>query len=176
MRWNDHPVNPNDPLGLNTYTYKPDIQAILQSGNLYVYGMNNPVRFTDPSGNLVGVDDAIIIIAVGGAFLVALTAALLADPNFQRALNAAITQIANDIDRVAKRIGQSFEQVSERLSNLAKGKGEPKDLERGMTRAQKELFSKEIHDYKRENGMPPDHNLPWDVLVALAEYARKYAK
>ena len=90
MRWNEHPVNPNDPLGLNTYTYKPDIQDIVQSGNLYVFGMNNPVRLKDPSGNLDGVDDAIIIIAVGGAFFVALTVAPLADLNFQRAVNTAI--------------------------------------------------------------------------------------
>jgi len=48
----------DDPLGLNKYTYKayrPDYNAIMQSGNLYVYGLNNPVRFFDPSG-LVSVD------------------------------------------------------------------------------------------------------------------------
>jgi len=32
--------NPQDPLGLKRYT--PNINAILQSGNLYLYGMNNP--------------------------------------------------------------------------------------------------------------------------------------
>ena len=37
-------------------------------------------------------------------------------------------------------------------------------------------MNREIHEYKREHGMPPDHNLPWEVLVALAEYARQYAK
>jgi len=40
--------NPRDPLGLNIYT--PDITAIMQSGNLYVYGVNNPVMFVDPTG------------------------------------------------------------------------------------------------------------------------------
>jgi hypothetical protein len=39
-----------DPLGLNAYTYSPDIQAIRQSGNLYVYCMNNPIAFVDPTG------------------------------------------------------------------------------------------------------------------------------
>ena len=41
--------NPRDPLGLNRYT--PDITAIRQSGNLYVYCMGNPIRFVDPTGN-----------------------------------------------------------------------------------------------------------------------------
>jgi len=40
--------NPQDPLGLNIYT--PDIHAIMQSSNLYVYCMNNPILFYDPDG------------------------------------------------------------------------------------------------------------------------------
>jgi len=43
--------NPQDPLGLNIYT--PDVTAIIQSGNLYVYCMNNPVMYVDPDGKLV---------------------------------------------------------------------------------------------------------------------------
>jgi len=52
VKWNERQGNPNDPLGLNTYTYKPDIHAIMQSGNLYAYCMNNPVMWIDPSGEL----------------------------------------------------------------------------------------------------------------------------
>lgn len=37
-------------LSLNKYTYMPNITAIRQSGNLYVYAMNNPLTFIDPSG------------------------------------------------------------------------------------------------------------------------------
>jgi len=39
-----------DALGLNVYTYSPDIFAIMQSGNLYGYCMGNPIFFIDPSG------------------------------------------------------------------------------------------------------------------------------
>ena len=40
----------DEPLSLNAYTYMPDVAAITQSGNLYVYGLNNPVMYRDPSG------------------------------------------------------------------------------------------------------------------------------
>jgi RHS repeat-associated protein len=42
-----------DALGINIYTYKPDINAVRQSANLYVYGLNNPIYYVDPSGDLV---------------------------------------------------------------------------------------------------------------------------
>jgi len=55
MIYGDNPRKINerqDALGLNIYTYAPDIEAIRQSGNLYVYCMNNPLMYVDPSGNL----------------------------------------------------------------------------------------------------------------------------
>ena len=46
-----HRINERqDPLGLNMYTMVPNIWAIMQAGNLYVYAGNNPVMFIDPSG------------------------------------------------------------------------------------------------------------------------------
>ena len=39
-----------DALGLSTCTYAPEISAIMQSGNLYVYCTNSPVMYSDPSG------------------------------------------------------------------------------------------------------------------------------
>jgi hypothetical protein len=37
-------------LGLKAYTYTPSIVSIMQSGNLYVYGVNNPIAFIDYNG------------------------------------------------------------------------------------------------------------------------------
>jgi RHS repeat-associated protein len=41
-----------------------------QSYNRYTYCNNNPLKYTDPSGNLFGIDDAVFIVAavVGGTF------------------------------------------------------------------------------------------------------------
>ena len=39
-----------DALGLSTCTYAPEISAIMQSGNLYVYCVGNPLTYCDPSG------------------------------------------------------------------------------------------------------------------------------
>ena len=42
-----------DKLGLKSYSYAPQITAVMQSGNLYVYGVNNPVAYVDTTGNFV---------------------------------------------------------------------------------------------------------------------------
>jgi len=43
-----------DSQGLHTYTMVPDVWAIIQSGNLYMYVMHNPVRFIDLDGLAAG--------------------------------------------------------------------------------------------------------------------------
>ncbi len=42
-----------DALGLTYTSYAPQIFAIQQSGNLYVYCIGNPVDFADPSGQII---------------------------------------------------------------------------------------------------------------------------
>ena len=56
MIYGDNPQKINereDKLGLKTYSYAPQISAIVQSGNLYVYGINNPVAYSDRTGNVI---------------------------------------------------------------------------------------------------------------------------
>ena len=53
MIYGDNPQKINergDALGLKAYSYVPQLSAVMQSGNLYVYGINNPVGYVDPTG------------------------------------------------------------------------------------------------------------------------------
>ena len=80
MVYGDNPVKINerkDPLGLNVYTYAPDIAAIRQSTNLYNYCGGNPIMFLDPTGEawyhwviiggIVAVSAAAVVFTAGGS-------------------------------------------------------------------------------------------------------------
>ena len=75
--YGDNPQKINeheDKLGLKSYSYAPQITAVMQSGNLYVYGVNNPVAYVDTTGNFVitttflVVAGAILFGTIGGLF------------------------------------------------------------------------------------------------------------
>ena len=51
-KWNEHQAGLNNSLRSNAHIYKPDSLAIMQSGNLYIYCMSNPLGFVDPTGEL----------------------------------------------------------------------------------------------------------------------------
>ena len=55
---NPHKINEReDGLGLTMYTHVPQITAVMQSGNRYVYAINNPMTYVDPSGQIILIDD-----------------------------------------------------------------------------------------------------------------------
>ena len=58
-----------DRLGLNLYSYAPQLSAIRQSGNLYVYCVNNPVLYRDPTGEVIANIIGAVLEAGGGALL-----------------------------------------------------------------------------------------------------------
>ena len=197
VKWNEREQDLRDPLGLNTYTLVPDIRAIRQSGNLYVYCMGNPVIWTDPSGHF-----AAEAIAVTGAalswnpigivllfFAAALTAMTLVITTSSPSVMTESRQIAlveyHDLMRschAGPSFGSSTMSFSTSLDVMSVSsffeisRSNPKDLEKGMSIRQKEAYSDFIHDYKREHGMPPNHNLPWYVLVELARQAMELFK
>ena len=117
--------------------------------NRYVYCRNNPVKYTDPSGEnaaatwagsmwwLIGVDGLFPIgevIYVGGIVVLGVGTAIIASRNNQ------------------------------------------KPLEKGMSANQKAMFQREIEDYKREMGKGPGDHLPWEVLVEIAREVKDYYK
>ena len=55
MIYGDNPQKINereDALGLKTYSYAPQISAVVQIGNLYVYAVGNPVMYADEDGEM----------------------------------------------------------------------------------------------------------------------------
>jgi RHS repeat-associated protein len=69
MIYGDNPitVNAHNESILNTGAYIPDNFAILQSGNLYVYCMNNPLMYEDENGEMT----FLATMAIGGGIGVA---------------------------------------------------------------------------------------------------------
>ena len=66
--YGDNPQKINereDKLGLKSYSYAPQITAVMQSGNLYVYGIGNPVLYADANGAWIH----LVIGAIAGAIV-----------------------------------------------------------------------------------------------------------
>ena len=69
MIYGDNPQKINereDKLGLKTYSYAPQISAVVQSGNLYVYAVGNPVMYADEDGEMAKLIKAAIHGAING--------------------------------------------------------------------------------------------------------------
>lgn len=68
-----------DKLWLKSYTMVPKITSIMQSRNLYVYGVSNPMAYIDLNSNVVKPASIIgaIIGAGGGALLMDLQLLML---------------------------------------------------------------------------------------------------
>ena len=130
---------------------QPDIQAISQASNLYMYCLNNPLKYADPSGEsyalawggstwwIAGVDGPLPIgeaVYVGGALVAA-------------ALDGAIFLASRNNQR---------------------------GLEQGMSRNQKEKFQRELEDYKKQMGRGPGDHLPWAILVEIANHIKESYK
>ena len=67
--YGDNPQKINereDKLGLKTYSYAPRISAVVQSGNLYVYAVGNPVMYADEDGEMAKLVKAAIHGAING--------------------------------------------------------------------------------------------------------------
>ena len=69
MIYGDNPQKINereDKLELKTYSYAPQIIAVVQSGNMYVYAVGNPVMYADEDGEMAKLVKAAIHGAING--------------------------------------------------------------------------------------------------------------
>ena len=67
----------------------------LIGNNMYAYCLNNPVNYSDPTGEIVFTASAILIIAVGALALLTITAIAASDPNVQSATNQAYASMVD---------------------------------------------------------------------------------
>ena len=76
MIYGDNPQKINereDALGLKVYAYAPDRLAIAQSGNLYIYAVNNAVLYHDSTGQFLGWAVGAVIGGICGAITASYT-------------------------------------------------------------------------------------------------------
>jgi RHS repeat-associated protein len=95
-----HPGNMvygDNPIDMQNDTLLPDINAISQSSNLYVYCLNNPTKYIDSIGEFAIEASTALFITV--AFLAVFVSAFIIDPNLNRALAKSIAQISNMLNK-----------------------------------------------------------------------------
>lgn len=76
----------------DNYVQMPDNS---QNFNRYTYCLNNPLKFTDPSGELFGIDDIVWIGAGIGAFMGAMEAKMTETPVWKGALVGGLSSFAS---------------------------------------------------------------------------------
>ena len=122
ITWNEREDN---PLGLNTYTYVPDMSAIMQSGNRYVYGLNNPLKYKDPSGHIAIVDDAVIVLILAGGAAYTASAAWLNSKEGQRAVQNTVVVIIDGVSYMGNALASVINDVISwgQGANISSAKG-----------------------------------------------------
>ena len=148
MIYGDNPQKINereDKLGLKTYTMVPQITAVAQAGNLYVYGINNPVKYVDAQGQVISEAIVAFIIANPEISAAILTGAFVGLKWLsQKLLDAIILEINKDSH------SQSLLQATGRAVAVAAPASPDPNDDHGSSSNFKKYSAKEI---ERKYGM-----------------------
>lgn len=165
--------------------YSPGLQRFISEDpsefaggdtNLYVYGFNNPLLFTDPSGEIA----PLVLLCLRGAGM-SLAADILSGrkPNYT---DAALGCASGGLSKAQKiknfaqhkkggRRGQGHQKHSgndsKMLDDAAQQAG--RDLDKKGRDELRDRLSEEVHDYKNKTGRGNDNNIPYNQLRKWAE-------
>lgn len=117
QRWNEW-QGEKDTLGLHSYTYKPEATTVAQVGNLYAYGLSNPVLYKDRTGHAIVIDDVLIVggvVFVGGAVYTGARTAL-DSPQGKQLVDNASKAISDGLDALGTQIVKT---VTDGIENVA---------------------------------------------------------
>ena len=120
MIYGDNPQKINereDKLGLKTYFNAPQITAVIQSGNLYIYALNNPANYLDHSGQAV-TEAVLILIAANPEIAAAIATGVLGGLVFLGHKTVElINQVLNSSSR--KKIEQAAKEAAAKNNAVA---------------------------------------------------------
>lgn len=85
--------------------------------NLFAYCVNNPVRYSDPSGYIALVDDAAILLALGMFLAGTALIAYVNTPSFQRSWSNLCSSIGRAVSGAWNWIKSAFTSVTKTISN-----------------------------------------------------------
>lgn len=169
----------NDGTGLYYYRaryYSPAMHRFLQEDpidfkggdiNLYAYTFNNPINFTDPTGEIV----PLVLLCIRGAST-SIGFDVLAGRKVDLS-GAAVGCLTGGLFKAGK-VGQVLSAVGK----AGKGKGHPRGEDRlvrtiekefNMTQKQKDLFKQAREDYKGNTSRRPSDNLSRGELREIAK-------
>ena len=163
MLYGDSPVKINerkDALGLTVYTYVPDIAAIMQSSNLYIYCMNNPIMYQDYNGEFAL--PALAAAGVAGGVLSGSTA--VAGTNFWNPIGWVAAGVAVLLVGAIVGVG-IYNAKKNKPPNLPSHKKVEIDMDHIMSG----------HGAGGNRGGPNKDRFPWGMTAAAIEKAIREA-
>mgnify|MGYP003294119962 CR=1 FL=1 len=159
-----------DALGLTTYAYAPEISAIMQSGNLYVYCGNSPIQYCDSTGDIAELVILGIPVAIESIFaalgLTAMTGVLIFS-DFRRDFGEAMQYTLELMGKMIQGVGSvvetlSIEYVRPQLPSIKKVKIDMEHIMSG-------------HSFGGKRGGPNKDRFPWWMTEPMIEKAIREA-
>jgi RHS repeat-associated protein len=148
-------VNSENNLRLqNQKVQLPPVPKNVQAFDRYAYSLNNPVKYTDPSGHCIVVDLCIVEVVVGVTILAIASFATLEAT--QPGRPEAFAQTLYDLGK---------EAVNGLQTLFSKNDWIPP----GMTKEQRDLWGKAAELYKEGLELPPGFQLPKPLAQKLKE-------